>query len=45
MQSMPKAGFDETVELSFKLNVDPKQSNQMVAARFASPTEAEKRSG
>ena len=30
LQSMPKAGFDETVELSFKLNVDPKQSNQMV---------------
>ena len=22
LQSMPKAGFDETVELSFKLNVD-----------------------
>ena len=29
LQSMPKAGFDETVELSFKLNVDPKQSNPM----------------
>lgn len=27
---MPKTRFDETVELSFKLTVDPKQSNQMV---------------
>ncbi len=27
---MPKAKFDETVELSIKLDVDPKQSSQMV---------------
>lgn len=27
---MPKAKFDETVELSAKLNVDPRQSTQMV---------------
>lgn len=26
----PKAGFDETVELSFHLGVDPRQSSQMV---------------
>lgn len=37
MQSMPKAGFDETVELSFKLNVDPKQSNQMVRGTVRLP--------
>ena len=34
---MPKAGFDETVELSFKLNVDPKQSNQMVRGTVRLP--------
>ncbi len=37
IQSMPKAGFDETVELSFKLNVDPKQSNQMVRGTVRLP--------
>ena len=37
MQSMPKAGFDETVELSFKLDVDPKQSNQMVRGTVRLP--------
>lgn len=37
LQSMPKAGFDETVELSFKLNVDPKQSNQMVRGTIRLP--------
>lgn len=37
LQSMPKAGFDETVELSFKLNVDPKQSNQMVRGTVRLP--------
>ncbi len=30
LQRMPKARFDETVELSAKLNVDPRQSTQMV---------------
>ncbi len=37
LQSMPKAGFDETVEVSFKLNVDPKQSNQMVRGTVRLP--------
>ena len=37
LQAMPKAGFDETVELSFKLNVDPKQSNQMVRGTVRLP--------
>ena len=37
LQSLPKAGFDETVELSFKLNVDPKQSNQMVRGTVRLP--------
>ena len=37
LQSMPKAGFDETVVLSFKLNVDPKQSNQMVRGTVRLP--------
>ncbi len=30
LNRMPKAGFDETVELSVKLGVDPRQSTQMV---------------
>ena len=37
LQSMPKAGFDETVELAFRLNVDPKQSNQMVRCTVRLP--------
>lgn len=37
LQGMPKAKFDETVELSFKLNVDPKQSNQMVRGTVRLP--------
>ena len=37
LQSMPKAGFDETVELAFRLNVDPKQSNQMVRGTVRLP--------
>lgn len=37
LQTMPKAGFDETVELSFKLNVDPKQSTQMVRGTVRLP--------
>ena len=36
-QSPPRAGLDETVELSFKLNVDPKQSNQMVRGTVRLP--------
>lgn len=30
LNSLPAAKFDETVELSLKLNADPKQGNQMV---------------
>ena len=30
IKSRPKAKFDETIELAFKLGVDPKQSDQMV---------------
>ncbi len=37
LQAMPKAGFDETVEIAFKLNVDPKQSNQMVRGTVRLP--------
>lgn len=37
LAEMPKAKFDETVELSFKLNVDPKQSNQMVRGTVRLP--------
>lgn len=37
LQSLPKAGFDETVELSFNLNVDPKQSTQMVRGTVRLP--------
>ncbi len=37
LESMPKAKFDETVELSFKLAVDPKQSNQMVRGTVRLP--------
>jgi len=37
LSAMPKAAFDETVELSLKLNVDPKQSNQMVRGTVRLP--------
>jgi len=37
LAAMPKAKFDETVELSLKLNVDPKQSNQMVRGTVSLP--------
>ena len=37
LQSMPKAGFDETVEMYFRLNVDPKQSTQMVRGTVRLP--------
>jgi len=37
LQSMPKAGFDETVEISINLAVDPKQSNQMVRGTVRLP--------
>lgn len=37
LDGMQKAKFDETVELSFKLVVDPKQSNQMVRGTVRLP--------
>ncbi len=37
LSAMPKAKFDETVELSFRLNVDPKQSSQMVRGTVRLP--------
>ena len=37
LEGMQKAKFDETVELSFKLVVDPKQSNQMVRGTVRLP--------
>ncbi len=37
LDSMQKAKFDETVELSVKLLVDPKQSNQMVRGTVRLP--------
>lgn len=37
LDKMQKAKFDETVELSFKLAVDPKQSNQMVRGTVRLP--------
>jgi large subunit ribosomal protein L1 len=37
LQRFPKAKFDETVELSFRLGVDPKQSDQMVRGTVPLP--------
>jgi large subunit ribosomal protein L1 len=37
LKKLPKAKFDETVELAFKLGVDPKQSDQMVRGTVALP--------
>ncbi|MDR2812582.1 MAG: 50S ribosomal protein L1 [Puniceicoccales bacterium] len=37
LEKMPKARFDETVELSIHLNVDPKQSDQMVRGVVSLP--------
>lgn len=37
LQEMPSPKFDETVELSAKLLVDPRQSNQMVRGTVALP--------
>jgi large subunit ribosomal protein L1 len=37
LMKFPKAKFDETVELSFRLGVDPKMGDQMVRATVALP--------
>ncbi|MDP8253135.1 MAG: 50S ribosomal protein L1 [Candidatus Kaelpia aquatica] len=37
LQDLPKAKFDETVEVSCKLNVDPKKSDQMVRGSVVLP--------
>lgn len=37
LQSFDKAKFDETVELSLKLGIDPKQSDQMLRGSFSLP--------
>ena len=37
LQTLPKVKFDETVELSFHLGLDPKQSNQMVRGTINLP--------
>jgi len=37
VQQLPKAGFDETVELSMHLNVDPRQSDQMIRGTVPLP--------
>jgi large subunit ribosomal protein L1 len=37
LKKMPKTKFDESVELDFKLGVDPKQSDQMVRGTVALP--------
>jgi len=37
LQKMPKAKFDESVELSVHLGVDPRQSNHMVRGTVALP--------
>ncbi len=37
LTKLPKARFDETVELAFRLNVDPKQSDQSVRGTVTLP--------
>jgi len=37
LKTLPKTKFDETLELDFKLGVDPKQSDQMVRGTVALP--------
>ncbi len=37
LKKMPKVKFDETLELDFRLGVDPKQSDQMVRGTVALP--------
>jgi large subunit ribosomal protein L1 len=37
LKALPKAKFDETVELAFRLGIDPKQSDQNVRGALALP--------
>ncbi len=37
LKAMPKAKFDETVELAFKLGIDPRQSDQIVRGAMVMP--------
>jgi large subunit ribosomal protein L1 len=37
MQELPKAKFDETIELSFKLGVDPRKADQMIRGTVSLP--------
>jgi large subunit ribosomal protein L1 len=37
LKKLPKAKFDETLDLAFKLGVDPKQSDQMVRGTVSLP--------
>jgi len=37
LKEMPHAKFDETVEISFKLGIDPKQSDQNVRGAVTLP--------
>lgn len=37
LKSMPKAKFDETVELAFRLGIDPRQSDQIVRGATVLP--------
>ena len=37
LKKLDGAKFDETVELSLKLGIDPKQSNQAVRGSFSLP--------
>ena len=37
IKKLPKTKFDETLELAFKLGIDPKQSDQMVRGTVALP--------
>src|ERR1700760_2725174 len=42
LAKFPKAKFNETVEVAFKLGVDPKQSDQMVRGTVPLPHGSEK---